>query len=74
MSNPLKDSGKPLFFRVANPEETGLAAMQKEALVVSGRTALDMAEQTCVLHAFCRTDLKARVKITRPARAAWDGP
>jgi organic hydroperoxide reductase OsmC/OhrA len=25
--------------------------------------ALDMAEQTCFLHAFCRTDLKARVKI-----------
>jgi hypothetical protein len=34
------------------------------------RTALDMSEQTCFLHAFCRTDLKARVKITKPARAA----
>jgi len=34
------------------------------------RTALDMSEQTCFLHAFCRTDLKARVKVTRPARAA----
>jgi hypothetical protein len=27
------------------------------------RTALDMAEQTCFLHAFCRTDLKAKVTI-----------
>jgi len=29
------------------------------------RAALDMGEQTCFLHAFCRTDLKARVKVTR---------
>ena len=29
------------------------------------RTVVDMGEQTCFLHAFCRTDLKARVKITR---------
>ncbi len=29
------------------------------------RAMLDMGEQTCFLHAFCRTDLKARVKITR---------
>ena len=27
------------------------------------RTALDMSEQTCFLHAFCRTDLKARVSV-----------
>ena len=27
------------------------------------RTALDMAEQTCFLHAFCRTDLKVKVAI-----------
>ncbi len=27
------------------------------------RAALDMAEQTCFLHAFCRTDLKAKVRI-----------
>jgi uncharacterized OsmC-like protein len=27
------------------------------------RTALDMAEQTCFLHAFCRTDLKTHVAI-----------
>lgn len=29
------------------------------------RSCLDMAEQTCFLHAFCRTDLKANVKITK---------
>ena len=29
------------------------------------RAALDMGEQTCFLHAFCRTDLKARVKVSR---------
>jgi len=27
------------------------------------RTALDMAEQTCFLHAFCKADLKTRVSI-----------
>ena len=27
------------------------------------RYMLDMAEQTCFLHAFCRTDLKAKVKL-----------
>lgn len=34
------------------------------------RAALDMSEQTCFLHAFCRTDLKAKVKITRRKAAA----
>lgn len=29
------------------------------------RDALDMGEQTCFLHAFCRTDLKARVRVTQ---------
>ncbi len=29
------------------------------------RKALDMSEQTCFLHAFCRTDLKTRIRITR---------
>jgi len=27
-------------------------------------TALDMAEQTCFLHAFCKADLKAKVRVT----------
>lgn len=34
------------------------------------RAALDMAEQTCFLHAFCRTALKAKVRVTRAAVAA----
>lgn len=39
------------------------------------RTALDMAEQTCFLHALCKTDLKTKVSIqefgdTAPAPAA----
>ena len=29
------------------------------------RTILDMAEKTCFLHAFCRTDLKTRYRFTR---------
>ncbi|MBC6402978.1 MAG: OsmC family protein [Hyphomonadaceae bacterium] len=29
------------------------------------QTALDMGEQTCFLHAFCRTDLKAKVRVTQ---------
>jgi organic hydroperoxide reductase OsmC/OhrA len=29
------------------------------------RTVLDMGEQTCFLHAFCRTPLKTRLRITR---------
>jgi uncharacterized OsmC-like protein len=29
------------------------------------RTALDMGEQTCFLHAFCRTDLKTKVRVKR---------
>ena len=34
------------------------------------RLCLDMAEQTCFLHAFCRTDLKAKVKVTPKSQAA----
>lgn len=29
------------------------------------RAALDMGEQTCFLHAFCRTDLKAKVRVIK---------
>lgn len=29
------------------------------------RTALDMAEQTCFLHAFCKSDLKTRISLDR---------
>jgi len=38
------------------------------------RTALDMAEQTCFLHAFCRTDLKVRVAIQDADAVAVDLP
>jgi len=37
------------------------------------RACLDMAEQTCFLHAFCRTPLKARVKVTRAEKTAAPG-
>ncbi|AXS40700.1 OsmC family protein [Breoghania sp. L-A4] len=33
------------------------------------RHILDMSEKTCFLHAFCKAELKAKVKITQPARA-----
>lgn len=33
------------------------------------RTVLDMSEQTCFLHAFCKADLKAKVKIADFAAA-----
>ena len=41
------------------PEDEGFA-----------RTVLDMSEQTCFLHAFCRTDLKARLRLEEIARKA----
>ena len=81
VSNPLVESGKPLFFKVADKDAFGfkapeirlgeavrlcvrlLSVVQKEALVVSARTALDMSEQTCFLHAFCKADLKTKVSI-----------
>lgn len=34
------------------------------------RTCLDMAEQTCFLHALCKAELKARVRISRRAAVA----
>jgi hypothetical protein len=33
------------------------------------RTALDMSEQTCFLHAFCKAELKAKVRVTTLATA-----
>ena len=32
------------------------------------RRALDMSEQTCFLHALCRTELRTRVRLATPAR------
>jgi len=34
------------------------------------RKLLDMSEQTCFLHAFCRTDLKTRIRVKPFAEAA----
>ncbi len=34
------------------------------------RTALDMSEQTCFLHALCKAELKTEVRVTLPADAA----
>ncbi len=36
------------------------------------RTILDMSERTCFLHAFCRTDLKAKVKLTKAVTSDSD--
>lgn len=33
------------------------------------RLILDMSEKTCFLHAFCKAELKAKVKISQPQRA-----
>ncbi len=58
-------SGRP---GEADPIETHLFIDSGEDDAFA-RAALDMSEQTCFLHAFCRTDLKARVRITRLAAA-----
>ena len=52
----------------ADPVETHvyLDTSEDEAFA---RKALDMGEQTCFLHAFCRTELETRVKI-RPAASS----
>lgn len=34
------------------------------------REILDISEQTCFLHAFCRTDLKTKLRVTRQTQAA----
>ena len=34
------------------------------------REILDISEQTCFLHAFCRTDMKTKVRVSRRTRAA----
>lgn len=52
-----------------DPVETNLYLESEEDDDLA-RAALDMSEQTCFLHAFCRTDLKAKVRITRAAVAA----
>lgn len=53
-------TGKP---GAADPVETHLYVTTAEDDDFA-RTLLDMGEQTCFLHAFCRTELKTKVKIT----------
>lgn len=48
----------------ADPVETHVFLHSDENAEFA-RAALDMGEQTCFLHAFCRTDLKARVRIDK---------
>ena len=48
----------------ADPVETHVHLVTNEADEVA-RDMLDVSEQTCFLHAFCRTDLKTRLKVTR---------
>lgn len=48
----------------ADPVETHVYLHSDEDSAFA-RAALDMGEQTCFLHAFCRTDLKARVKVVK---------
>jgi hypothetical protein len=54
----------------ADPVETHLYLQTREDDNFA-RDALDMSEQTCFLHAFCRTDLKTRIRVTpRAAKAS----
>lgn len=48
----------------ADPVETHVHLTTKEP-DDTAREMLDISERTCFLHAFCRTDLKTRLKITR---------
>jgi organic hydroperoxide reductase OsmC/OhrA len=48
----------------ADPIETHVHLMTNET-DETARAMLDVSEQTCFLHAFCRTDLKTRLKVTR---------
>ena len=48
----------------ADPVETHVHLQTDEGDDVA-RDMLDVSEQTCFLHAFCRTDLKTKLKVTR---------
>lgn len=48
----------------ADPVETHVHLTTEEGDDVA-RDMLDVSEQTCFLHAFCRTDLKTKLKVTR---------
>ena len=48
----------------ADPLETHVYLKTNESDDVA-REMLDISEQTCFLHAFCRTDMKSKLKINR---------
>jgi len=48
----------------ADPVETHVHLKTTETDDIA-RDMLDVSERTCFLHAFCRTDLKTRLKVTR---------
>ena len=48
----------------ADPIETHVYLETGESDTVA-QEMLDISEQTCFLHAFCRTDLKTKLKIVR---------
>lgn len=48
----------------ADPVETHVHLTTTESDAIA-RDMLDVSEQTCFLHAFCRTDLKTKLKVTR---------
>ncbi|SMX23955.1 OsmC family protein [Boseongicola aestuarii] len=48
----------------ADPVETHVHLQTSESDDMA-RDMLDVSERTCFLHAFCRTDLKTRLKVTR---------
>lgn len=48
----------------ADPVETHVHLQTSESDDVA-RDMLDVSERTCFLHAFCRTDLKTKLKVTR---------
>ena len=48
----------------ADPVETHVHLTTTEPDAVA-QDMLDVSEQTCFLHAFCRTDMKTKLKITR---------
>lgn len=48
----------------ADPVETHVHLQSSESDEVA-RDMLDVSEKTCFLHAFCRTDLKTKLRVTR---------
>lgn len=53
-------TGKP---GMADPLETHVY-LESDEDEEFAKTILDVSEQTCFLHAFCRTDLKMKIKVT----------